>query len=210
MQQKAAPVKIIVFDLNKTLYNKSSKDEFFKFVCSRNPSRIGKIFQMSWYKLLSKFHLINQTEFKENFFRYLDRLPPEKVEEYAAEFWKREFPSQFNVELLNHLESMRQKGFKIYCATGSYEIYVKPLFGFFPVDGLVGTRSKYENKTYCIEGEACKGLEKIRRLDELFAGAPYEIIEAYSDREEAILKKAERSFLVKKGNIIPFKIPPLS
>lgn len=204
MEQKTDPVKIIVFDLNKTLYHKSSKDEFFKFVCSKSPSRFRKIFHMTWYKILSKLHVINQTEFKENFFRYLDHLPPEKVEEYAKEFWKQEFPAQFNLQLLNHLEAMREKGFKIFCATGSYEIYVKPLFGFFKADGLVGTKTKYENKTYCIEGEACKGLEKIKRLNELYAGSSYKIIEAYSDREEAILKKAERSFLVKKGKILPY------
>ncbi len=28
-------VKIVVFDLNGTFYNKSSKEEFFKFICKK-------------------------------------------------------------------------------------------------------------------------------------------------------------------------------
>ena len=58
-------IKIAVFDLNKTFYNKSSKDEFFKFISTKKPHKVAYYLQMLYYKLLLKMHQIWQTEFKE-------------------------------------------------------------------------------------------------------------------------------------------------
>lgn len=198
-------VEVAVFDLNGTLYNKSSKDEFFKFVVAKRPFKIGNIFQMAYFQLLNKFHQINQTEFKENFFNYLDNLPPKQVEAYAEEFWKKEFPKNFNKKLLKHLGELKEKGVQIFCLTGGLELYVKPLFKLYPVDGMMGTEVKYVNNTYKVDGEACKEREKLKRLDKHFKGKPYHIIEAFSDSKEAILKEADKAWLVKKGKIKPFK-----
>ena len=87
-------IKVVVFDLNQTFYRKSSKEEFYKFICSKRPKRLRFIFELVYFKILSKLNLLRQTEFKENFFNYLDDLPPETVEVYAEEFWRREFPKK--------------------------------------------------------------------------------------------------------------------
>jgi phosphoserine phosphatase len=198
-------VKVVVFDLNGTFYNEKSKDEFYKFILTKQPRKVGAFFGMAYYQLLMKFHQIGQTEFKENFFNYLDKIPPRQVEAYAEEFWKKEFPDQFNQELLTHFKNLKKAGVQLFCATGALELYVKPLSGLFPVDGIAGTKVKYENETYLVEGEACKGEEKLRRIDEHYRGRPYRIIEAYSDSKEAILDKADKSFLVVKGELRPYE-----
>nr|WP_262910519.1 haloacid dehalogenase-like hydrolase [Pontibacter silvestris] len=197
-------VKVVVFDLNGTFYNESSKDEFYKFICLKRPKRLWFVFQMAFYKVLKKLHQVNKTEFKENFFNYLDDLPPSQVEKYAAEFWEREYPANFNQELKKHFDELREKGIKIFCATGGLELYVKPLFKLFQVDGFAGTRVAYTNNTYKVLGKACKNNEKLKRLDEAFSEKPYRIIEAYSDSKEEILDKAEKAFLIKNGHISPY------
>ncbi|WP_114781243.1 haloacid dehalogenase-like hydrolase [Botryobacter ruber] len=202
---KNEELQLAVFDLNKTFYHKSSKEEFYKFILTKEPKRLSYIFEMAYFKLLNKLNQIRQTEFKENFFNYLDKLPPDKVEAYAIEFWKKEFPENFNQEIMSRLDSMKKDGVKIVCATGGLEVYVKPLFRLFEVDGMVGTRVKYTNKTYLVKGEACKGEEKLRRLNSLFNGKKYRILEAYSDKKEEMLEKAEKAFLVKKGNLQPME-----
>jgi HAD superfamily phosphoserine phosphatase-like hydrolase len=198
-------IPIAIFDLNGTLYNKSSKDEFFKFICSKKLGKAKYIFQMGYYKMRMKLHTINQTEFKENFFNYLDNIPPKQVEAYANEYWEKEYPGQFNQEIIKRLDSLRKKGVKIYCATGGLEIYVKPLFKLYRVDGVVGTVVEYVDNTYLVKGEACKGEEKIKRLEKhCLNGQSYKIVEAYSDSKEVILDKAEKAFLVDKGEIKPY------
>lgn len=196
--------RVVVFDLNGTFYNKSSKDEFYKFLCTKKPRRAGFYLQMLYYKLLLKIHWIRKTEFKENFFNYLDNIPPEQVENLAAAFWRQEYPSNFNNALKKILDQHKQNGTRIFCATGGLELYVKPLFDLYQIDGLFGTVVTYENNTYKVQGFACKDEEKINRLDRYYKGKPYQIMEAYSDSKEPILDKAEKAYLVKDGNIIAY------
>src|SRR5690606_12098210 len=97
--KQGGEVKVVIFDLNGTFYNKSSKEEFYKFICKRRPNRHKYVFEIGYYYLKLKLNRIRQTEFNENFFNYLDGLPPAKVEEYAREFWAHEFPEEYNKEL---------------------------------------------------------------------------------------------------------------
>lgn len=190
-------IKVVVFDLNGTFYNKSSKEEFFKFISKKKPHKLAYYFQMIYYKVLLKLHQIRMTEFKENFFNYLDNIPPKQVEQYAREFWQQEFPDEFNEEIKAKLDRYKQEGIQVICATGALEVYVKPLFELYPVDLFFGTQTRYNGETYIVEGKACKDEEKIKRLDKHFNGKPYRIVEAYSDNKENILDEADRAWLVK-------------
>lgn len=205
MTDKGEEIKVVVFDLNGTLYNEKSKDEFYKFICTKQPEKAGTIFQMAYYQVLMKMHRINQTEFKENFFNYLDGIPPEQVTAYAAAFWREEYPRHFHLDLKVRLDRLKREGAELFCATGGLELYVKPLFNLYPVDGFAGTQVKYVDDTYLVEGEACKGAEKLRRIDEHYGGRPYRIVEAYSDSREDILDRADRAFLVKEGKLLSYK-----
>jgi phosphoserine phosphatase len=196
-------IKVVVFDLNQTFYTKSSKEEFYKFICTKRPKRIRYFFEMLYFTLIKNLNLIRQTEFKENFFNYLDKLAPEKVEAYAQEFWRREYPGNFNAEIKGRLEKAKAEGQEVYCATGALEVYVKPLFKLFPVDGYAGTVAKFDGKTYKVQGKACKGEEKVKRVQEHYKGRNFTITEAYSDNKEDLFEITERPFLVKKGKLVP-------
>ncbi|WP_162425629.1 HAD-IB family phosphatase [Pontibacter pudoricolor] len=198
-------IEVAVFDLNKTFYIKSSKDEFFKFISTKKPHKAAYYVQMLYYKALLKMHQIRQTEFKENFFNYLDNLPPEKVKEYAKEFWEKEYPDNFNQEIKGRLDKLKMQGVQVFCATGGLEIYVEPLFELYKIDGFFGTKTNYTDNTYLVEGKACKAEEKIARLEQHFKGQKYRIVEAYSDDKEEILDEADKAWLVKKGKIVPYK-----
>ena len=150
-------------------------------------------------------HQIRQTEFKENFFNYLDNMPPEQVRTYAKEFWEQEYPGNFNMGIRDRLDKLRKEGIQIFCATGGLELYVEPLFGLYKIDGFFGTKAKYTDGTYLVDGKACKAEEKIARLDLYFKGKTYKIVEAYSDDKEEILEDAEKAYLVKDGKIQPYK-----
>lgn len=196
-------VKIAVFDLNQTVYHKSSKDDFFKFLITKKPKKLLNIFQMGLYTLFKEHKLINKTVFKENFFHYLDSLEPAKVYEYASEYWSAQWPEQFHDTLLEKIAALRQEGIQIYFITGALDVYVAPLFDLYlKPDAWLATRTHYQHGRYKIIGKACKDEEKIRRLQQYMQPKNYVIGEAYSDKEEAILKKASRAFLIKDKEII--------
>ncbi len=197
------PLKIAVFDINGTLYRKTSKEEFFRFICFRNSYKLLDIYHLLLFKLLGSLRLVNQTQFKENFFNYLDKLPPEQVHRYAAEYWSIEYPHYFNEAVLARVDELREQGVQIFCISGGLDVYMEPLYELFPVDAHISTRVEYKKDTYKVIGEACKDEVKIRRLEEYLDGQPYEMIAAYSDDEEAILKKANQAYLVKEdGEIV--------
>ena len=92
--------EIIVYDLNQTLYKKSSKAEFFKFICYKKGYKLVHLFQVGWLAALRKLRLMSKTSYKENFYNYLDKLPPEVVSKYAKQFWDIEFPENFRKEMV--------------------------------------------------------------------------------------------------------------
>lgn len=197
--------QVAVFDLNGTLYNKSSKDKFFKFIGKKKPTSALKYFHMGRYIILQKLHMVGQTEFKENFFRYLDGIDPAQVNKYAREFWEKEFPSDFNRELMSRVKELKQQGIGVYIITGALELYVKPLMEMYKeIDGFAGTRTTYRDKKHLVEGKACKGTVKLKALQELLNGEPFKIVEAYSDSKEPILDEAQKAFLIKDGKVTPY------
>lgn len=201
-----ATKKIAVFDLNKTVYHKSSKEEFFKFVCYRRNYKLLSLLEIGFYKLIGKLRLLNQTQFKENFFNYLDGLPPEKVAEYASEFWQIEYPKHFNTELLERISQLRKENVTIVFLTGGIYVYVAPLFEQIALtDVWMATEVCYENGTYKIVGKALKDKEKTRRLKSYFADQPFRVVEAYSDEDEDVLYLADKAFLLDDGKIIPLE-----
>ena len=185
--------KIVVYDLNKTLYQKSSKDEFFKFVCYKNGYKLIRLAQLGWLKMLGNMRLVSKTDFKENFYNYLKNLDPETVKKYAEQFWNLEYPEFFRNKMLEDIRKFDEQGIKVFVVTGGFEVYTKYLEQILPVQ-VLGTRTTYKNGNYSIDGKACNDEEKIRRLDE--ALGEYELLEAYSDDDEEILHKAKKGFLV--------------
>lgn len=202
MMKSNDPLKIAVFDLNQTVYHKSSKDEFFRFVAYKKPHKLLNVYHLGLYSLIKELNLINKTEFKENFFHYLDGLEPALVERYAAEYWSIEWSNHFHPALLERIAQLREAGIQVYFITGALDVYAKPLFEhYLQVDGWIGTRSQYIKGRYRIIGKACKEEEKIRRLQQVVSPREFEITEAYSDKKEAILQVARQAFLVKDQKI---------
>ncbi|MDF9796164.1 HAD superfamily phosphoserine phosphatase-like hydrolase [Catalinimonas alkaloidigena] len=198
--------KVAVFDINGTLYRKSSKEEFFKYICFKKGYKLLNIFQLIIFKIIGKARLINQTEFKENFFNYLDNLSPEAVKKYAQEYWHIEFPQYFNEKLMKRVEELKKENVKVICISGGLDVYMRPLFERFDVDHYFYTKTKYVNNTYKIDGQACKGEEKVRCLDNHFGNNNYTIVEAYSDDPEVILDHAEKAYLITpEGEIKNYK-----
>ncbi len=196
---------VVVYDLNKTLYNKSSKDEFFKYVCFKKGYKLINLIQIAALKTLDTLKLIDVTTFKENFFNYLKNIEPKRVERYADEFWSIEFDRHFNKKLLKSVEKHKEAGNEVIIITGGLEIYTKPLLKYLEIDALLGTITKYKDGKYEIVGEACKDEEKIKRLQEYMGNQDFHLIEAYSDDKEPILDLADKAFYVKDGKVMPHK-----
>lgn len=197
-------LEIAVFDLNQTVYKHSSKEDFFRFICRKRKRKVLHLFGMGLYTLGKELGLLSKTSFKENFFHYLDGVPPQALEAYAREYWQEKWPQQFNKELLQRMNELRRQGIGIYFVTGTLDCYVKPLFEeILKPDAWLATRTQFINGRYKVMGKACKDEEKIKRLNQLLHPRPYRVAEAYSDKKEAVLQLAKSAFIVKDDTISP-------
>lgn len=194
--------KIAVFDLNQTLYLKSSKDEFFKYICFRETRKLADAAQILWWYFLKKIKALSDTQFKENFFNYLDGIHPDKVQEYAREFWMLEYPKHFNKDVLAQVERLQAEGIKCCIASGALAVYMRPLSEFLPMDRYIASKTVYKGGTYKIVGKSCDGAHKLTMIQEVY-GEDVQILEAYSDEAEPVLDAAEKAFLVTDGVIQP-------
>jgi phosphoserine phosphatase len=194
---------IAVFDLNQTLYSKPSKDEFFKFVCFKKPHTLWNSLQIAWWYFLKNRGLIGETRFKENFFNYLDGIHPDKVAEYARDFWRMEFPKHFNADVLAEVERLKREGIKCCICSGAMAVYMNPLKEFLPMDRYISTKTVYKGGTYKIVGESCDDTYKLVLIREVY-GDDVRILEAYSDQAEPMLDAAEKPFMVENGKIRPY------
>lgn len=191
--------EIIVYDLNKTLYKKSSKDEFFKFICYKKGYKLVHLFQIGLLTVVGKLHIFSKTYFKENFYNYLKKIPPEQVKRYAKQFWDLEFPEYFREEMIADILEKDKAGIKIYIVTGGLEVYTKYLEELLPLK-VIGTLTEYENEDYKIIGKTCNDAEKVSRLDAEMDG-DYRILTAYSDDDEEILYEAEKGYFLDDGKM---------
>lgn len=184
--------RLLVYDLNKTLYKKSSKNEFFKFLIKKRPSAGLYIFKMLYAGMLYSLGLKDKTWFKQKFYSYLNGFKPSELKELSREYWDREFPNNFRGDILQELRKGTRKGMEVYVITGAYDIYTKYLEDLLPVN-LIATRTHYKNGRYIIEGKACNDEEKVRRLREEVK-TEFIVHRAYSDDDEEILYLAEEGY----------------
>ena len=195
---------IAVFDLNQTLYSKPSKDEFFKFVCFKKPHKLWNAVQIAWWYFLKGHGFIGDTKFKENFFNYLDGIHPDKVAEYARDFWRMEYPKHFNADVLTQVERLKGEGVKCVICSGAMAVYMNSLKEFLPMDRYISTKTVWRKGKYHIVGESCDDAEKLNMIREVY-GDDVRIVEAYSDEPEPLLDAAEKGFMVEDGVIRPYQ-----
>lgn len=196
--------KVVVYDLNKTLYEKSSKDEFYKFICYKRGYKLMHLFQLQWLKMMGGMKIISKTFFKENFYNYLKNFPPEQVHRYSKEFWDMEFPDKFRKQMLEDIRNFNENDIAVYIITGGFEVYTKYLEELLPLK-VLGTRTEFKDGNYEVVGKACNDQEKVRRLREEVEGE-FVLLEAYSDDKEEILDLAEKAFFITEdGEVKPLK-----
>lgn len=87
--------------------------------------------------------------------------------------------------------------------SASFDFIVRPFCEKLGIKHIIAT--KYDTKKGCIIGNNCKGKEKIRRFNEIFANK--KVTNAYSDSlsDMPMFEIAKKAYLVKGENLISYK-----
>lgn len=194
---------VAVFDFDGTIYKKDSLIEFAKFVYKTNPWRIFFVVIQGFALLLHTFKLISTTQFKQTFLIYLIGLSS-KLNNLIDEFWKKEFPVNFNPEVLSMLANAKND--EVICITASPDFMFTRLTKQLHLTKCISTVTTIKNGNIKILGKNCRGEEKIKRLQKEFPNG-YILNLAISDNKDdfKLLSSAKTAYQVINNNITLLK-----
>lgn len=196
----------IVFDFDHTLYSKDCTISFHRFMLGKRPMLFFHLPLQVLYYVCWKLSVISTTRFKEKYLSFLNGIGPGELDLLIAEFWETQSPEDFNQPVNDVLKQHIDKGNTCVVITASPQVIVsyivKQLYGI----DCIGTLLTHSGNTYRIQGENCKGIEKVRRFEKEYRTGAV-IKEAYSDNasDKFLFEKAQHAFRIAGEKIIPVK-----
>lgn len=157
-------IKIALFDIDKTLINGDSMFKLLKYTIKKYPRAKWNLPKLFLMLVSYKLKFIDTKKAKENMFYTLNYLNNNDLEEFYNDVIKATVYS----DAIEEIKKLREMDYYILLVSASPECYLK----FFEiedyVDGVIGTKLYLENDRYInkIDGENCKGEEKVIRITE--------------------------------------------
>ena len=160
--------KLAIFDVDYTLTKKETQLEFYKFMLKRERKHILHLPKVIASGILFALKLTTLKKTKEYFISFIDGIREEDMKIHVKEFYEKKLSKILYSDAIDTIKKFKAKGYKIYLISASPEFYLNELYNIREVDKIIGTRYLCENGAHrCnIQGENCKGEEKVRRLME--------------------------------------------
>lgn len=195
-------MKLVVFDLDNTLFNGNCSFQFFKYLHSKKVFRfISAFFPLLYflkYQLgfLSVYHL-----HKKVFQTFLVGKNLSSIEKFIHEFLDQTLENSLNPKVLDHLKTSQRLGQYTLLLSSSPEFIVKPIAKKLKIQMIQATEYKTDHKNrFCEIATLIHGLEKMRvvqRICRLLKVSSSDVI-GYSDSYDDLpfLKSCGKVYLV--------------
>jgi len=184
-----------VYDFDKTIYVHDSSLDFYLFCVARRPWLLVYLPYQCWHLLRLQLKVESRTHFKQAFFCFLGHIA--NIDAVVEDFWK------------THAHKIKQW----YAASGhaaDIVISASPEFLLLPICQKLGVRmliaTRMDKLTGKIDGENCRGLEKVTRLKEVMPDI--RVRKAYSDSlaDLPLLGLAKEPFIVISDTFMPLAV----
>lgn len=179
-----------VYDFDGTIYRGDSTLDFYLFCLYKKPEILFDLPKTVLFFVKFKLRLCKRIDFKAQFYSFLLRI--DNVDNFLDEFWNRNFCKVKNWYFEKRLQSD-------IIISASPEFLLVPVCKKLNVENLIA--SKVDASSGRILGENCRGLEKVRRIQEEFSEC--NVNEFYSDSlsDTPMAKISQHAFFV-KGEMI--------
>lgn len=182
-----------VYDFDKTIYDGDSTVDFYIY-CIKNSPRLLIYFPRQVFALLKYlFKIHNKTEFKEQFFTFLNGI--NDVDTYIYDFWTKQ-----DKKIASWYVSQKESTDVVISA--SPEFLLKPITQNLGIDLIASLVCSNTGK---YTGLNCYGEEKVKRFFEKYPDAVIENFYSDSLSDEYLAKIAKNSYLVTNGKINNWK-----
>lgn len=153
-----------IFDVDDTIISGDSMFLSIFFTVKKKPWIIVYIPIILIKVMLYFLRIIDKKTVKEYFYFPLMFLGEKELEE----FYDNVLSNKINTDVMKSLQQHKDNGCHILLVSASPEIYLRYFKKNNSIDGVIGTmlqdsNGKYTNK---IKGENCKGIEKVKRINQ--------------------------------------------
>lgn len=187
---------MIVYDFDKTIYNRDSSYDFYKFLLFRKPIILLKIPSIILSFFLVRLKKIDQDKYKEIRFSFVKFFTDKEMQNYVKEYWDTHMKNFFTYYL-------KQKKSTDVIISASPRFLLQYVIDKLGIKNLICT--EIEVGSGKLLSKNCYGAEKVNRYRKVYRDQ--EIEEFYSDSysDTPLAKISKVAFIVDKyGNRHPW------
>lgn len=156
--------KIALFDIDKTLIPYDSFLKWITLILKRKKSGFWRLPGLLLSGITAFSTPQKLTRYKEKWLSLADGLTKDEIAELSERFVKECIIPDLKPGVEEKIKQYKDSGYTIIFATASFEVYFRYLAEYFNVDYFFGTQVQNYDGKWRINGENCKGQEKIRRI----------------------------------------------
>ena len=162
-------VTLGIFDIDYTITSKESLVEFYKFMLKKKPALMKHLPATLGSGLLYIIKRIELKRAKQTFLSFVEGIHEDEMSELVKEFYEKKLSKIFYKDALEMIKKLKSEGCLIYLISASAEFYLKEFYNIPEVDMVIGTKYKMNERIHScsMDGENCKGEEKVKRLMEV-------------------------------------------
>lgn len=162
--------KLAIFDVDFTLTKKETLMQFYKYTVKRDFKNIVYLPRAIYSGFMFKLGIYDEKKTKETFLKFIKGLTEEEVDKLATDFYNDVIVNILYLDGVDMIKKCKDEGYTVVLISASPEFYISKFKDIEEVDIALGTKFMFSNNKFAckMDGENCKGEEKVRILKDYF------------------------------------------
>ena len=161
--------KLAIFDIDYTITRKESLMEFFKYIVSKDIKNIKFLPRALYSGLMYGIKVYDERKVKECFLKFIENIDEVELANLTKAFYDERLSKILYKDAVEMKKKLIKEGYMVILISASPEFYIKEFYAIKEVDLIIGTKFAFEGGKFIrkMDGNNCKGEEKVRRLNEV-------------------------------------------
>ncbi|WP_294386150.1 HAD-IB family hydrolase [uncultured Clostridium sp.] len=161
--------KLAIFDIDYTITRKESLMEFFKYIVSKDIKNIKFLPRALYSGLMYGIKVYDERKVKECFLKFIENIDEVELANLTKAFYDERLSKILYKDAVEMIKKLKKEGYMVILISASPEFYIKEFYAIKEVDLIIGTKFAFEGGKFIrkMDGNNCKGEEKVRRLNEV-------------------------------------------
>ena len=142
--------------------------ELFKYVIKNDKRNIRFLPRAISSGSMYALKIYDERKVKEEFLRFIDGIKEQDLAKLVRNFYDEKLKTILYKDAIKMMKKLKNEGYDIYLISASPEFYINEFYNIKEVDKIIGTKFNFSDGIFTrkMEGENCKGKEKVKRLME--------------------------------------------